>query len=178
MKKAHSSSESRRKIPKCETCGKTFSSRTYLKSHKSIVHDKPGNVACELCNKKFQTIQTMKFHQSLIHKESDCKCNSCGEKFRLPFQLKAHVDGVHEKKNKCEPCDITFKRKQQLSNHTRYKHDRNSRNTSRGIRGDREMCEICSAIVYNLEAHIQNMHNQDFQCKYSKTPKMADFGTR
>ena len=48
----------------------------------------------------------------------------------------------------------------------RYNHNGNSRNTSRGIRGDREMCEICSAIVYNLEAHIQNMHNQDFQCKF------------
>ena len=46
----------------CETCNRTFPSKTCLNKHIKHVHEKSSNVICEKCNEQFSTSATLRSH--------------------------------------------------------------------------------------------------------------------
>ena len=63
---------------------------------------------CESCGKSFTGKQYLKIHIHTIHEgHKDHNCESCGKSFSQAGNLKKHIHTIHQghKKYKCEYCD-------------------------------------------------------------------------
>ena len=149
----------------CGICNKKFSSK-YLASHIKTKHEKQNDITCDQCDKTFPTQQTLKFHKNLRHKEKDQHCNQCTASFSFPFQLKNHIEGIHEEKNKCDICNLIFKRKQQLTDHNNHVHKGMKKHKPKGSKSHTEtmkehLCHICGKQFFSSvsrNSHIENTH--------------------
>lgn len=111
----------------CESCGDTFKSRDYLKTHVDIKHNNQ-TVACSICNAKFAAKHSLKRHIKRVHGTKNFICSTCGKGFAYETHLSKHVKVVHEKltivnKNKkCRFCDRKYFDKKSLTIHERSVH--------------------------------------------------------
>ena len=107
---------------KCSLCDKVFSSKQYLKGHKTRVH-KDKEFLCRVCNVKFNKGDNLKNHLSMVHPEpqerkrptepSQMECKTCNNVFSNQEELCAHNNLVHGNSivRSCENCDMEFKAK-------------------------------------------------------------------
>ena len=89
---------------------------TYVKSESEA---KP--VVCEECLKRFPNQNQMRMHFDRKHNGMEKKfpCDTCGKKFYMPQDVKAHIKGVHLKIKDfaCDLCDRAFSQKCNLKSH-------------------------------------------------------------
>ena len=110
---------------KCHDCGKSFKSKTYLKTHQISKHLKI-KFACpyEGCGKLLSHRYFLKNHIELVHKtDVRHQCNQCEKSFKVGHDLKQHIKAVHEgKKVQCSFCEKEFVRPSEKNRHERQVH--------------------------------------------------------
>ncbi|RZC32652.1 zf-H2C2 2 domain containing protein [Asbolus verrucosus] len=92
-----------KKSRSCDQCGKSYSSESALKKHKSV---------CKKNTRDEPETESKTFNI----------CDVCGTSFSNKYLLKRHIRNVHatEKKFKCELCDSKFASPVYLNAHKRY----------------------------------------------------------
>ena len=158
--------------PKCDICGKSFSSAQYLKIHIRTVHEGHKDYKCESCGKSFTQASTLKKHsahgkeclkrQMKKHKKKiRCIINNCQDSFDSIIELREHKKDKHAddiKNFNCEHCGKPYNNRPSLNRHVKAVHE-NLRFT----------CELCGKKYTGkkyLQQHIKVVHNRiyDFSC--------------
>ncbi|RZF39183.1 hypothetical protein LSTR_LSTR014669 [Laodelphax striatellus] len=79
---------------KCKDCGKSFPSKSRLKSHSSIHKEK--KYLCELCSSAFHRLDQYKSHYKRKHTDlKDFICRECGKSWKTKGDLSQHMR-VHD----------------------------------------------------------------------------------
>ena len=148
----------------CESCGKSFSSESYLRQHIYTVHEGHKDYHCDSCGKSFGLSSTLRSHIKAIHEgPKDYKCESCDESFSRALSLKKHIRTIHDEDvnskllYKCEFCEKRFRQSYHLAWHMENKCN--------------QPCPICNIpFKYSriLVKHIQLKHNDAFKCEKLK----------
>ncbi|XP_059088892.1 zinc finger protein 737-like [Tigriopus californicus] len=148
----------------CSECGKICRSSTVLKMHLKT-HTGDKSFQCEFCD--FKTIYkvSMQFHhrrhlvdQGVLEKVI---CDLCGKEYRDKYNLRAHVQSVHEKSSvvHCDQCERTFSCKKTLTTHKNRIHGESSEFFCRE-------CGARSGSKYELETHMRTHREPEFKCKF------------
>ena len=91
-------SDSERSRFKCETCGKTFANKQYLKNHREREHlsQQIREVKCEYCGKNVRE-WNLKRHQVNMHDKQlrENKCEICGKIFARNGNYERHLTNAH-----------------------------------------------------------------------------------
>ena len=106
----------------CETCNKTFSSKSNLNNHIKVFHDNTINYPCAQCSRKFKRRYEWRDHVEKNH--SKFTCVTCLKIFKHKNHLRNHVEFFHESKLNfsCKQCNRKFRSKSSLQSHTSRKH--------------------------------------------------------
>lgn len=92
----------------CETCQKSFKSKTHLKRHRT------GHLGlkfdCELCGKSLSSKEVLNFHIRTYHSTEDetFPCSICAKMFRSQLLVKMHEKKVHGESTKRNAILIFF----------------------------------------------------------------------
>jgi len=121
----------------------------------------------------------------LVHKEKDLTCHICGESFRLGFQLKAHIDSIHDGINKCDICKKSWTNRQSYTEHMKNSHgeivvrvsnqelvdkckicekifSKDAIENHKSIEHDKTQCESCGVVLdstFELNVHMKIEHH-------------------
>ena len=110
---------------KCGFCGKSFSRKSYLRSHVKIIHEEMQINKCELCEKSFTSKRSLTNHLNNFHyNKKEFKCDFCGKACSLKGNLIQHMKLIHNitkaidrKIHRCDICGKKFSTGQALKNH-------------------------------------------------------------
>ena len=121
----------------CSRCEAKFTEKKDYLYHMCVDNDgnqKPFNkcmgtevdkcmLVCHVCGRDFVSTSNLNKHMK-IHGEKNIECNICHKKFHHMEYLKAHVEGVHEKRQKfqCSICGKVLTSKPGLVTHTKNFH--------------------------------------------------------
>lgn len=110
---------------KCSTCGKACVDNYALRTHeRTHTHSKP--FTCRYCDKKFSGWYNFKRHEKKHRNEKKFVCNDCGFQFITNVELKRHsVTHTKVKPFGCSVCNCKFAFKRTLTRHMKT-HDNNS----------------------------------------------------
>ncbi|CAN9507674.1 unnamed protein product [Ophioblennius macclurei] len=102
----------------CEACGKSFSSKEYLRHHSNI-HTGSRPYKCEHCGRGFAQRNSLNQHVKVHTGERPYSCKECGRQFTQLNALQRH-QRIHtgEKPFMCGLCKRTFTDKSTLRRHT------------------------------------------------------------
>ncbi|XP_010792038.1 PR domain zinc finger protein 15 [Notothenia coriiceps] len=79
----------------CELCGKTFSERTTLETHK-LIHTVGKTWTCATCDKKYLTEYMLQKHVHLTHEKVEAQsCHLCGTKVSTRASMNRHLRRKH-----------------------------------------------------------------------------------
>ncbi|CAB0031395.1 unnamed protein product [Trichogramma brassicae] len=119
----HTQVHNGRKHHKCDTCGKTFTTKAILDRHIESLHSGITH-ACDLCGKILTRKDKLKTHIDSVHKGLTHPCDLCKKVFTLRFSLKVHQDSVHKgTAHPCVQCEKSFTRKINLKLHINKVHN-------------------------------------------------------
>ncbi|MEQ2193447.1 hypothetical protein XENOCAPTIV_028333, partial [Xenoophorus captivus] len=83
----------------CELCGKTFSERTTLETHK-LIHTVGKTWKCEHCDRKYLTEYMLQKHIHLTHEKVEAQsCHLCGTKVSTRASMNRHLRRKHPEKD-------------------------------------------------------------------------------
>jgi KRAB domain-containing zinc finger protein len=121
------------KAVKCLICSKMFPNKSAIKRHVKQIHENPGSFECETCGKKFNRRFYLKYHQKTHDKNrpKPFKCQRCDyttDKLgHYNYHQKSHE--YQDQKfaaminpQKCEKCPAFFKNEKLLKHHMRQVH--------------------------------------------------------
>lgn len=162
----------------CRECGKSFSSRdcynNHMKLSKKHVDDSSYIHTCNFCGKKFATKWCMIDHIDWDHlKRIKYQCRVCFKPFKTAKIMVAHMNNIHEGKNKKEPdgehlCDVcgkSYKTVKRLKGHVWAMHTNRSNTKS-------FKCALCPATFSwqtSIYKHMKMMHFSK-RAKQSRVP--------
>ncbi|OXA39533.1 Zinc finger protein 26 [Folsomia candida] len=97
---------------KCDTCGRTLTTLTKLKSHIVVKHTKQYTFPCpqDGCGIGFEDETQLKTHVKIVHlKEKPFQCDQCPKAFGLKYNLMVHMR-IHtgEKPYVCGTCGKAY----------------------------------------------------------------------
>ncbi|XP_030849667.1 zinc finger protein 724-like [Strongylocentrotus purpuratus] len=105
----------------CDQCGKEFTQKAHLTSHKRI-HTDEKRYVCDHCGKAFNHMGNLKKHKRIHTGEKPYVCDQCGQEFNRKDVLTAH-ERIHTggKPYVCErhQCGKAFSEKHHLKAHER-----------------------------------------------------------
>ncbi|XP_045509206.1 zinc finger protein 26-like [Colias croceus] len=152
----------------CRECGKTFSSRdcynNHMKLSKRHVPESALLHACHYCDKRFATKWCMVDHIDWDHlKQIKYRCKVCYKPFKTAKIMVAHMNNIHEGKNKkepdgehlCEICGKSYKTEKRLKGHVWAMHTKRSNTKS-------FKCSLCPATFTwqtSIYKHMRMMHD-------------------
>ncbi|XP_072946841.1 uncharacterized protein [Epargyreus clarus] len=152
----------------CRECGKSFASRDCYNNHMRLSKrhaPEAGYVhACHYCGKKFATKWCMVDHIDWDHlKLIKYQCSVCFKAFKTAKIMVAHMNNIHEGKNKKEPdgehlCDVcgrSYKTVKRLKGHVWAMHTNRSQAKS-------FKCSLCPATFTwqtSIYKHVKMMHD-------------------
>lgn len=103
----------------CDLCGKTYSKRSNLDSHKRI-HTGIKNFTCDQCGKSFSQKGNLAGHLLTHSTSRPFSCAVCDKTFKTLMRLRKHLD-VHSgrKAHVCQVCGRDFRERGTLRAHVR-----------------------------------------------------------
>ncbi|XP_055599896.1 zinc finger protein 37-like [Uranotaenia lowii] len=139
----------------CSVCEKSYPEKRFLEIHINSAHTREINYPCDQCEKVYLSTRSLRTHFLAAH--TDIKrypCKFCGMKFAQSALRYHHYFMAHSdvKQFACEYCDKAFKKKGDLTIHTR---------THTGEKPFK--CDICSKRFnksYNMTLH-KRTHRQE-----------------
>jgi len=140
----------------CKTCGKTFTSQKGVENHEQRMHSEGVvvGIECEMCGKILKTKDNLKLHIQLLHSEVEKKysCDHCELFFRVPSQLKKHVQTVHEKSTQfsCPYCEQILSSKHKFKRHSQRKHG----GIELPTQTDRSLCQPSALVKVKLNSSV------------------------
>ena len=154
---------------KCGPCGKTFATKTMLKSHISKLHG-DGDICyfCQNCSLEYESEIDFKKHFEKIHSKEDysyeihtnTKSDSVIKYFpsnqKLIFAKKSQPPRINLKSYQCVKCDETFDEIDLLNIHVELQHLQEKLEMKSIFR-----CDFCDETFHDepfLERHIENFH--------------------
>lgn len=97
----------------CDNCGKSFSSRRYLKAHQRAAHV-DEEVKCEVCKKICKNRILLRCHRR-THVKAECPiCRNMVSECYMNNHMRAHLTENHFK---CDICVLSSKTKSDLRKH-------------------------------------------------------------
>ncbi|XP_052746397.1 RB-associated KRAB zinc finger protein isoform X2 [Bicyclus anynana] len=151
----------------CRECGKSFSSRDCYNNHmrlsKRHVHESTYVHSCHFCGKKFASRWCMNDHMDWEHlKIIKYQCSVCYKPFKTAKIMVAHMNNIHEGRNKrepdgehlCEICGKSYKTVKRLKGHVWAMHT--NRSEAKSFK-----CPLCPATFSwqtSIYKHIKMMH--------------------
>ena len=147
---------------RCKFCQQSFVTMRGFITHVENVHIEDEKIAepyqCPTCQQRFEQVKSLKCHIEAKHKVEHkpksrrYKCPElyCFVEFDNKKDMRRHIM-IHtgEKPYICETCDKTFRRKEELTAHTRWH------------KGEYFHCSLCpfkNTRERFLKAHIKNVH--------------------
>ncbi|XP_045505859.1 zinc finger protein 98-like [Colias croceus] len=134
----------------CEVCGKLFSRRAAITTHK-LIH-RPASLKCEHCSYCTSLKSDLKKHMYTHSDVKHYKCKECPLSFKTASTLKHHVQVNHEKTPKyfCTKCDKGYYSMSRLQSHM---------DAHESIK--RHQCDVCRTLFAKrtyLTKHILKQH--------------------
>ena len=104
----------------CNICGNYFSSKYALNAHIKYTHEARKDHICEYCGKTVSTRSYLKRHELWCQRIERYSCPKCGKKFVTAYALKTH-EIVHQEyfSYHCSVCEKSFSREDNLKIHMR-----------------------------------------------------------
>jgi len=101
----------------CEVCFKSFSDRSYLRTHMQL-HTGIRAHRCNLCSKAFARRRELLRHEKVHSGERPFGCSICDKRFSRRDKLTRH-EKIHaeQRHHSCELCPATFLRSDELARH-------------------------------------------------------------
>ena len=150
---------------KCNTCQKTFGSKTALDIHLKEKHER--SYECDSCDFQSTSVNALEKHKEDKH-NNNFKCKKCEQTFLSEVTLKKHIE-MHERKSKmeefnCETCPFQNTKRKALKEHLE---------VSPGHKPcpKEYECRDCKEIYnsyFNLMNHRSAKHPTDKMCRYFK----------
>ena len=139
----------------------TCYTKSLLKQHIKVVHEKIKQYLCTQCGKCFVTTSQLNFHVKKVHEKdlNEVKisiCKICQKEFESKHELNNHKLVVHEgiKPIICPEYPMGFARRINLIQHIRFVHT--EKNLTRKF--DCEKCGSKFRTKGVLKTHIMNVH--------------------
>ena len=123
--------------PFCSICSKTFTQKSSLYRHQSLVHKGVKKHECKTCHKRYQQKHNLTLHKCLAQKTPVSKsllCITCGKHFSSVSSLRHHEKTLHAKTKqfKCPTCGQAFSTAGNMREHLQAVHN-----------GRAYLCDLC-----------------------------------
>ena len=151
----------------CTFCMKTFKMAHSLNVHVKSVHNFQ-TVECSICEKTFNRQSNLNTHQKYVHDLVENylimddgleiiyhECEECSFKSRYEKYLRRHNATVHsdQKDFKCMECNFSCNRMDNLSNHIKNMHEKDSKPIHFCTK-----CDFSSSYLTSLRRHVREVH--------------------
>uniref|UniRef100_A0A1B0CSX0 C2H2-type domain-containing protein n=1 Tax=Lutzomyia longipalpis TaxID=7200 RepID=A0A1B0CSX0_LUTLO len=145
---------------KCKDCGKVYTNKSSLRTHRNTIHRGFEAAKCDICGREFQRHELLRNHMARLHGAKDMlKCTECFRVFRTDEGLVKHMKEWHDPENPkekpknhiCEFCGKAFACATHLQEHT---------STHSGIKPHK--CTVCSRdylTKHQLKVHTMRCHD-------------------
>ena len=111
---------------------------------------------CDICGTHYTTKRSYQRHYRIVHELISYNCKHCGQQFKWPDKLKAHINLVHlgikKKTHPCDKCDKVMTEARSLRDHKAREHP------PPGC----ESCKLSFQDVEGLQEHIRVEHLQKY----------------
>ena len=158
---------------KCEDCGKEFTNKNNLRSHRVRIHPKDEEkiFKCTICPKSFAKWGLLNKHLIQGHNTQNRRwaCDKCPSVFHTGSSFREHKRVHNGNLVKCPHCPKTFVYKKHMTAHVKSIHLDDSEKTF--------ICHICAkpfATQYLLTVHIKN--NKDHNSGTRETCEICNKG--
>ena len=144
----------------CEKCLADFQLKDNLYKHAKSAHgvNLEKNQKCFICDHVTTGPKLLELHIAKVHEgKKPFSCEKCDKGFSKKFNLKEHVQSVHEgRKLLCETCGKGFVNRDSLRNHIDHIHNKFKRKSQ-------HLCNICGkdySKKWALDQHMGSIHNE------------------
>ncbi len=151
----------------CTLCYKLFSTKSSLKKHVAVIHDKLKPFSCTLCDKSFAQKAKLTQHVDAVHyKLKPFPCTLCYKSFAYKEQMSNHIEEVHYKIKRrdkelnvflCTFCDKSFSKKRDMIGHIDAEHHKMELFSC-------SWCDQSFALKQSLTTHVKTVHPKPFSC--------------
>ena len=88
-------------------------------------HKENKNHTCDICHKWFENKSGILQHKKFVHSDKSFECNQCEWKFTTSWDLKRHIERIHDKIKdyECKECNKEFFKKTDFNNHLSAVHE-------------------------------------------------------
>lgn len=150
-----------------ESCGKTFTQNTTLKTHMAALHIGKA-VKCDACDKTFTRASYLTAHKRLEHLgQRPYACHICPNRYKQKSHLDHHLEVHNGVKYVCPICNRKYSKKWSLQVHS-FTHLKEN-GTNQKLPHACDQCEESFARKDKLRAHVITKHgNASTQVKRSK----------
>lgn len=163
---------------RCPLCDFSCVQKGALLAHVKSVHQKIKDHKCSQCDYKTAYFYNLRAHIKKHHGEQKYKCDQCPKTFGYKPNLVSHIKYEHEGVRKmnefvCQKCDFLTFDKNEMSNHKRKEHPKNSKKKIDGCESKtspninevlgRTRCSICKKSFntpLGLKVHMSHMHSK------------------
>jgi len=156
----------------CDTCAKSFASKSSLVNHIKMQHGNPKLWKCEKCGSNYKSFAHYSAHV-ILHEAPTVLCLQCGKKFHTQSNLERHEKSQHmDEKDMdfhCSQCGKGFMTTQSLEGHM---------NMHLGLKPYKcRYCNNCYQNHSNCYAHERKSHPDLFvrNTKVQKRLKTQDY---
>ena len=149
----------------CDDCGKSFTRKTYLRTHQRKFHNmgEPSKTEgmkfpCPHCDQIYNKKDSLNRHIRVIHDENRVQCEICSKLFCDQSGLNRHMLYHGEEQFECNLCKRKFRENRQLAAHLKL-HESGVEDFPDG--NECPVCHKTMASASSLRNHIATFHEND-----------------